>query len=630
MRYIAYDIETYPNCFTIAIGDVDSEDCVVWEISDRVNHASLIIEFMQTMRLRGDVMVGYNNEGFDYPVMHLLMKLGVSATASALYERSQRIFNTPWNDRFTNIIWESNRFVEQLDLLKIMHFDNVNKNTKLKELEVKMHMEKVQELPYKPGTRLTNDEMHWLGEYNKHDWLATKLFFHEVKDAIKLREHLSKLTGENHLNYNDKKIGNRLFIRELEKVGVQCYFKNPAQNGRRCTRQTPRASINLNECILPTIEFKHPPLQQVLDYLKTQTITETKGVFEKLTATHKGFEFIFGLGGIHGSQSKRIFQANDEYIIEDIDVTSYYPSISIQNNFYPEHLGQPFVKIYKKLKEMRLVYDKKTTENKMYKLALNGTFGDTNNQYSSFYDPKCTMSITLNGQLLLCVLAEQLMEFSQLELIQTNTDGMTIRYPRIHQKWVHDVIGWWEQLTGLTMEYANYSKMFVRDVNNYIAEYVDGTIKAKGAYQYQYDSDEWCKNQSAKVVAYAANEYLLHGKDVRTTLMAHTNYHDFMLNTKIQNNSFLWWGTDTVQNISRYYVSKQGKALTKIMPPTAKQVSQMERGIEVKTLKGGMRHFAVQKGFNVCICNNWSDATMAIDYDYYVQAVEKLTLKLKE
>jgi len=628
MSYIAYDIETYPNCFTIAIGDVDSEDCVVWEISSRVNHVLLIIDFMQTMRLRGDVMVGYNNEGFDYPVMHLLMKLGVDATAFVLYEAAQKIIDTPWNDRFTNIIWASKRIVKQLDLFKIMHFDNKSKRTTLKELEIKMHMERVQELPYKPGSILTDNEMQLLGEYNKHDWLATKNFFHKIKDAVKLRKHLTQTTNEDHTNYNDKKIGNQLFIRELEKAGVQCFFKNPGMCGQRDVHQTPRTSINLGECILPIIKFKHPPLQQVLEHFKTQTILQTKDALKK-KAIYKGFEFTVGLGGIHGSQRKRIFKADDEYIIEDIDVTSYYPSILIENNFYPKHLGQTFVEIYKKLKKTRLKYDKKTGENKMYKLALNGTFGDTNQIYSPFYDPKCMVRITLNGQFLLCMLAEQLMEFDQLQMIQVNTDGMTIRYPRVHQKWVHDVVGWWEKMTNLKMEYANYSRMFVRDVNNYIAEYTDGSVKVKGAYQYEYGADEWHKNQSAKVVAYAANEYLLYDKDVRTTLMAHTNYYDFMLNTKIPRSSHLLWGTDIVQNVTRYYVSKQGRPLTKIMPPTPKQVSQLERGIEVKTLKEGKRHIAVQKGFNVCVCNNYSDATMAIDFDYYVQAVEKL-IQLKE
>jgi len=52
----------------------------------------------------------------------------------------------------------------------------------------------------------------------------------------------------------------------------------------------------------------------------------------------------------------------------------------------------------------------------MLKLALNGTFGDSNNIYSVFYDPQFTMAITVNGQLMLCMLAERLMTIPGLAL----------------------------------------------------------------------------------------------------------------------------------------------------------------------------------------------------------------------
>ena len=66
----------------------------------------------------------------------------------------------------------------------------------------------------------------------------------------------------------------------------------------------------------------------------------------------------------------------------------------------------------------------------MLKLALNGVYGDSNNVFSVFYDPLFTMSITLNGQLLLCLLAENLMEnVPGLKIIQCNTDGITVRIP---------------------------------------------------------------------------------------------------------------------------------------------------------------------------------------------------------
>ena len=45
------------------------------------------------------------------------------------------------------------------------------------------------------------------------------------------------------------------------------------------------------------------------------------------------------------------------------------------------------------------------------------------------------MTITLNGQLLLCMLAEQMMKVPGLEMIQINTDGMTYRVPDEYVDW---------------------------------------------------------------------------------------------------------------------------------------------------------------------------------------------------
>jgi DNA polymerase elongation subunit (family B) len=155
----------------------------------------------------------------------------------------------------------------------------------------------------------------------------------------------------------------------------------------------------------------------------------------------------------------------------DLDVTSYYPNLAITNGFHPAHLGKEFGVIYKHLFEQRKQYPKKSAESAMLKLALNGVYGDSNNQFSVFYDPLFTMSITLNGQLLLCLLAEGLMHIDGLRLIQVNTDGLTVRVPRTHKVLVDLARMAWQERTGLNLEEAVYKRMFVRDCNNYIAEY---------------------------------------------------------------------------------------------------------------------------------------------------------------
>ena len=48
------------------------------------------------------------------------------------------------------------------------------------------------------------------------------------------------------------------------------------------------------------------------------------------------------------------FISDDEFLIQDMDVASYYPNLIINNNFYPEHLGPDFIKVLKRLTAERL------------------------------------------------------------------------------------------------------------------------------------------------------------------------------------------------------------------------------------------------------------------------------------
>ena len=76
------------------------------------------------------------------------------------------------------------------------------------------------------------------------------------------------------MNHNDTKIGKDFFVMELEKAGVECY--EFGEYGRK-PKQTLRPQIALKDAIFPWITFDHPELNRVLEWLKAQTITETKG-----------------------------------------------------------------------------------------------------------------------------------------------------------------------------------------------------------------------------------------------------------------------------------------------------------------------------------------------------------------
>ena len=617
MMDIVYDIETFPNCFTLAAECADAPFRWMFEISDWRNDSRELVNWLTWLKEMNARMVSFNGLGFDYPVVHTLICMGQS-DASTLYQKAMAIIGSQSDDegdKWIHHVNPSDRLVKQIDLFKIHHFDNKARATSLKVLEFNMRSDSVEDLPFKVGTTLTREQVDVLKKYNQHDVSMTKAFYHKSLDMIRFREELTRKYARDFMNHNDTKIGKDYFIMKLEEAGVSCYDFGPQG---RTPRQTRRPVIHLRDAILPWIAFEQPEFGRVLNWLKQQTISETKGIFKDITATIDGFQFVFGLGGIHGSLESVIVESSDACVIDSIDVASYYPNLAITNGFYPEHLGQTFCHIYKNLFEQRKSYPKKSAESAMLKLALNGVYGDSNSTFSVFYDPLFTMRITINGQLLLCLLAERLIAIPTVKMIMINTDGLEYTIHPDYAQQAVAVRSEWERMTNLTLEAARYNRMWIRDVNNYIGVFDDGSTKRKGAYEHILD---WHQNHGGLVIPKVVEKVLVDDAPIRETIEQWPDIMDFMLRTKVPRSSYLTIEQDgqppqQLQNVTRYYIAEGGGHLFKWMPPLSGKQEWRKIGIE--------------SGWGVYPCNDIHDVEMLpVDFDYYVREVEKLVLGLK-
>ena len=652
---VIYDIETFPNIFTLRATHTVSGKQWTFECSERRNDLQLMHSWMDMLNVHRCRMVGFNNIGFDYPVIHFIYQ-NRYATVEDIYAKAMSIINSPFNARFAHMVWENDWVVDQLDLYKVHHFDNPAKATSLKVMEFNMKMESVEDLPFDVGRVLTHDEMDILLKYNGHDVVATKEFYDRSSPAIQLRENLTEKFERNMMNMSDVKIGETLLVMEMENQGVDCYYYDTA--GKKQKKQTIRDSLDLSTVIFPYVSFERPEFQRIHHWLADQTITETKGVFTDLVANVDGLEYKIGTGGLHASMHNRIVESSATHQLVDVDVASFYPNLGIQNKLYPAHLGTEFCDAYLNLYHTRQTFPKKTPENEAYKLALNGSYGGSNNKYSPFLDMAYTMSITINGQMLLLMLVEQMLKIPGLTMVQCNTDGITYLCPREYLDHTRAVCKWWEELTKLELEEALYSRMFIRDVNSYIAEYEDGGLKRIGAYAYVTAEEKpgtrelpYHKDWSARIVAMAAEAALVTGVNVRHFIENHKDVYDFMLRTKVPRSSQLEWGGEIVPNIVRYYVSTDGDFLEKVMPPNG-PVGEYKRASKLtdsyyndvmREIGSGIwderihtknktmyeiRRSGVHTGWTVMICNNLKDHTFGdINYDYYVQEAEKLLLR---
>lgn len=631
-----YDIETYLDLFCVDLTHVATRTRYIYEVSDRTNDAHLLESHLRRLGAAGHRMFGYNNVGFDYPVLHYMLGMPASEWSAWLaHNRGTSIITS--NDRFGNTVWPNERIVTQGDLYLIHHFDNMARSTSLKKLEINMRSRNVVDLPYPPDQPTTDAQKDEIIAYMCHDVSETLRFYHASLGQIAFRDDLARRYPDmgDVLNFNDTKIGKVFFEKELERNGTPC---REWVNNRKKPRQTLRSSLPLSEVISPRVEFAHPEFQRIKNWFEQQVLTtgrdgliETKGVFSGMSCQIDGFGYHFGTGGIHGSVESTRVHEDDEWEIWDWDVASYYPNIAIANRFYPAHLSEKFCDVYQQVYEMRQQHAKGTVENAMFKLALNGVYGDSNNKWSVFYDPAYTMSITINGQLLLCMLAEwlrygpggdfgcepddlatliKLEKEKPIEMIQINTDGLTVRVHKDWVGWMKNTCAGWEKHTGLTLESARYKSMFIRDVNSYIAVKRIGGVKRIGAYKQDLG---WHQDQSAMVVTKAAEIEMLTGTPCRETIKAHTDPFDFQLSVKVPRSSRLMHGDEMVQNTCRFYYSTDGKPLTKVMPPLKGQTSE--------------RPISVGAGWHVTLTNNMDHFDWnTVNWHYYITEAEKLVI----
>jgi hypothetical protein len=666
-----YDIEVFPNAFILNMEMFNSDFKAVWEISEFRDDRQSLLEHFQYLNQNQIPMIGFNSVGYDYPIIHMLWK-NPNLTYQQIFQKSKEIVGG--GDRFGHTIWASDRFAPQIDVYKIHHFDNKAKATGLKTLQINMRSPNVVEYNASFDEPVTDAELeNGVIPYGRHDVSETKKFAHLSRSAIDFRIGLIPDFGIDVLNWNDTKIGEQMVINRLGDE--LCYDRS---SGRRQTRQTKRSSIHLGSIILPYIKFSNLEFYRIYSYLFNQVLTpeqvqtdddgeptiKTKGVFKDLKATVGGVEYVYGIGGIHGSIEKRRVIATPEYPIRDIDVAALYPSIAIVNNLYPEHLGQRFAEVYKQLpaerKQWQKTKGKKCVEANALKLASNGVYGKSNSVFSPFYDPQYMMQITINGQLSLSMLIEWLNTIPTLQVIQANTDGVTYQIHYSYLPQAQEIEKQWQAMTKLVLEDVSYSKMFIKDVNNYIGVGMDGSVKLKGAYwtpdplRFNESISEsqpaaWFKNFSNVVSVRAAVAHMVDGVSIESYIRSCFNPYDFLCAVKVRRSDQLMWGEVEQQRNTRFYVSTDGASLYKRTQPKgqmgaykkANGVSDAEYERIMRETNGAwdarvctgnksrydMGETSVMAGYNVRICNNINDFDwLKINYNFYLQEAQKLVI----
>ena len=448
MKLLTFDIETYINYTLFALRDVETKKLITFEI--RGTDAKLSKKDVSKLKklLTKNTIITYNGIKFDEPITAYAMQRN---TAKDIYDKVQMIIKDkiPLYS-FYRAARTTSFITNHIDIM-----DVARGSASLKLYGARLGTKKLQDLPYEPETVLTEDEMDEVLKYCENDNVLTEELYNYLESDLELRRSMGEQYDMNFMSFKGAKIAEMILVNECGYEGkapsIPDYIKYEAPKYIKFKTPELKALFKkikkhkflvmtngvLNNMNKLKLREEYSFLLDDLSIEKTtkprhgkktkKTISDSGNVispdFLDPLIIIDGVSYKMGLGGVHGAIENVSILPKEDEVILDIDYKSLYPSLIIENEFSPKHIGSKFAAVYREMYRMRNEvlkpamkkceygseeYKKLDRQQNTMKLVLNSSFGQTGQRFSKIYDPWTMLSTTLTGQLTLMMVIEKL------------------------------------------------------------------------------------------------------------------------------------------------------------------------------------------------------------------------------
>lgn len=641
-----YDIEVFQNIFHCSVKNTETNNIYKFEISERKNQLRELVKFFKQVDKYitwGDyyttninipanvIFCGYNNLHYDNPIINYiieyedkLMQYNIPTICSSIFNLSKTITTSSEDNIDAWKHWKYQIWFDTFDILTMLYSNKLRVG--LKEIQVTMQYPNVQEFVCDWTKPLPLEDFDSMIDYNINDIESTSELLNRCKKDVDLRIAIEDEYGVRVLSKDGVNIGMKILTQKyLEKTGLTWWDIKDLRS--------PMSVIPLKDVILPFIKYDSPILQRVLEDMKNQIVSpgrkgyENKFVFNNL-------RYSVGVGGIHSVNGPEIIIPRDDEMLIDIDVASLYPSMLIEYEFYPKHLGKEFLEVYKQIKDERIEakHNGDKVKNETLKLALNGLSGNLQNEHNFCYSPFAVMQIRINGQLLLLMLAEKLTQIG-CRIVQANTDGLFVLLKKDVYFKVNSICREWEQLTKLTLEEDRFKAMYQYAINDYFAITEDNKVKEKGMF---ITTVKLGKGLTPKIIPKAVISFFKDGIPVEDTIKNCTDIRDFLMSEKTGKQWHVEYMNEEQQRTNRFYASTNGGYLWKWKDTGHKEgeiITYTEPYVGERKYKASARQYQnMLTASGVTLLNKFDDKPIEerkINYRYYIMEAYKIIRDLK-
>jgi DNA polymerase elongation subunit (family B) len=538
------DIEVYRNYFLALIMNEEGRTKRFEMFDDESNFDPE--ELLAVIKAKDVELVTFNGNTYDIPVLTFAM---VNPDTSAIKDVSDEIIGRnikPW-------VFYKNHGLREPKLNHIDLIDVAPGQHSLKIYGGRLHSPRLQELPIPHDALITPEQVSLLRSYCKNDLKVTQMLYKALEGQVDLRRTMSQTYGVDLRSKSDAKIAEEVLKAEFERRTGETPPKTKPDYSR--FRYEPPKYIR----------FATETLRETLNTICTSDMeldSKTGHVIlppeiEKMVITIGNSRYKIGIGGLHSQETSVAHFSDEENVLIDRDVESYYPRMMLNMQMEPGGFGSHFNPVYGGILEDRLTakHAGDMVKSNSLKIVLNGTFGKTSNRYSTLYSPDFMIRTTITGQLTILMLIEAL-ELYGVPVVSANTDGILIKCPRALRDDVNAIIAAWEKRTNLKTEETVYKAIYSRDVNNYIAIKEDGKVKAKGAF----GPPSLAKSPQNMICNEAVIAYLTRGLSIQGTVCSCRDITKF-LTLRTVNGGAVKDGVEIGRAIRWYYSVQETSAI---------------------------------------------------------------------
>lgn len=435
-------------------------------------------------KFKNEIFLGYNIRDYDQWIFKAILA-GFNP-----YEMNEWIIT---KDR------KGYQFSNTLREYPLIIYDLLQLNTSLKLLEAfQGHSIYESSIDFRIKRKLTPEELEEMIRYNKNDVQETINLFPMLKGDFDVQV---ELINEFKLPFSFISLTQTQLTAEI--MGAQ--------------RVDCKDEFNLN---FPDYLENIKKYAHIVTWFKQFKTTkdfndeEKKAIYsQKLDVEVAGVPHTFAWGGLHGAIPK--YYGSGYYL--HIDVSQYYPSLTVGHNYFSRATSEEGKKRYDMMRRESIRLKKFPELKKKragYKLCNNKAYGGMKDKYNKLYDPLMANNICVTGQLALLLLIEMIEPHCQL--IQSNTDGLIVKLHSLDDYEVIDDICYeWEQLTHVKLAFDPIiTKIYQKDVNNYLFINEFGEIESKGAYVKELNP----LDNDLPIVNKALKEYMINGTPVEETI----------------------------------------------------------------------------------------------------------------